>query len=388
MSKIISDFLIIGGGVIGLTVAIELKKRHKNLTVTILEKEFAVGLHASGRNSGVLHAGFYYSADSLKAKFTKEGNQALTEYCEEREIPINKCGKLVVVKNDTEIPGALELLSRAEKNGVELHKITEKEAKNIEPRVKTYEMALWSPSTSTVDPNQVMRSLVRDAEDLGIRILRNNSFNKSEVSAGYIVNTAGLYADKIAKEFGFSQNYTILPFKGLYLYGNNQESLSTNIYPVPNLKNPFLGVHFTKTIHNDIKIGPTAIPCLWREQYKMFDNFNFPEFYEGIKTMFPLLFSNNFNLIGLASEEMKKYWRSYLVNQAGELVKDVSKDSFTKWGKSGIRAQLVNIKEKSLVMDFCIEHDKKSLHVLNAVSPAFTCSISFSKYICDIIDQY
>src|SRR3954468_8257413 len=154
-----ADFLVIGGGIIGLSIARTLKRRFPNTVITLLEKEPQCGLHASGRNSGVIHAGFYYTADSLKAKFTRDGNRMLLQYCEEKKIPVNKCGKLVVAKDETELPQLDELLRRGKANGIVLQSITAKEAVAIEPRVKTFERAIFSPATSTADPVQVLQAM-------------------------------------------------------------------------------------------------------------------------------------------------------------------------------------------------------------------------------------
>src|SRR5690348_1315678 len=164
------DFLVIGGGVIGLSIARELRRRRTDARVLLIEKEPACGAHASGRNSGVLHAGFYYSPDSLKAKFTWQGNRLLTEYCESKGIPLNKCGKLVVAKDQTDHAGLDELARRGKLNGIPLESISEAEAKTIEPRVKTYERALFSPATSTVDPALVMAAMKNDAIKEGVQI--------------------------------------------------------------------------------------------------------------------------------------------------------------------------------------------------------------------------
>lgn len=163
------DFLVIGGGVIGVNLAIEARRRFPDATVTVLEKEADCGLHASGRNSGVLHAGFYYTADSLKARLTRDGNRQMTEYCEERGLGINRCGKLVIAKNDAELPVLDELLSRARHNGVELYEVSEQEAGEIEPLARFHKRALFSPSTATVDPRAVMQAFVADAGRAGIR---------------------------------------------------------------------------------------------------------------------------------------------------------------------------------------------------------------------------
>ena len=390
------DFLVVGGGVIGLNIARELRRKHTDAKVVLIEKEEAPGLHASGRNSGVLHAGFYYSADSLKARFTRIGNRALTEYCESKKIPINKCGKLVVAKNEAELPVLDELLSRGKANGVPLEAISEEEARKIEPRVKTCGRALFSPSTSSVDPSQVMAAMRADAETEGVELRtgaaylsRRNGVVKTSAGAydaGYVVNAAGLYADRIARDFGFARHYRILPFKGLYLYSDEPPgSLRTNIYPVPDLRNPFLGVHFTVTAAGKAKIGPTAIPAFWREQYEGFGNFSATELADILMRQAGLFFFAGFGFQRLALEELRKYYRPHLVRLSAELLEGVDAANYRHWGKAGIRAQLLDTRTRKLEMDFVFEHDERSMHVLNAVSPGFTCSLPFSRYICEHI---
>ncbi len=269
-----ADFLVVGGGIIGITIALELARRFPGETITLIEKERELGTHASGRNSGILHAGFYYSADSLKARFSREGNAALTRYCEERHLGINRCGKIVVARDQADLVGIEELLRRGRANGVPLEDITEAEAKEIEPRIRTFERAIFSPTTSAVDPVAVTLSLAADAKKAGVSLRRDTRYlgrdddrvrtNVGAIRCGYLVNAAGLYADRIARDYGFSADYRILPFKGVYLYADEGEVIRTNIYPVPNLANPFLGVHFTVTTAGRTKIGPTAIPALWR----------------------------------------------------------------------------------------------------------------------------
>lgn len=392
------DFVIIGAGVIGLSVALELKKRKPQYKIAILEKEENVGAHASGRNSGVLHAGFYYTADSLKAKFTRQGNQYLKEYCEKKKLRINNCGKLVVTKNEDDLKSLDELFARAKKNEVDFYDYSLEQARKIEPRVLTFKRAGWSPNTSVVDPNEVLKSLVSDALGLGIEITYNVKYQEYNgkqlvttngiVEADFYINTAGLYADKIAKDFGFSKDFTILPFKGLYLKCTaSDKKLNTNIYPVPNLNNPFLGVHHTLTVDGFSKIGPTAIPAFWREQYSGFDRFDFSEFFSITKSEIGLFFGSNPTFRNLAFEEIKKYNKKKLIQDSALQVSDVKTEDYGLWSKPGIRAQLLNTKTKKLEMDFKIEGDSKSLHVLNAVSPAFTCSQPFSEYICNLIGQ-
>jgi L-2-hydroxyglutarate oxidase LhgO len=392
-----TDFLILGGGIIGICVARELKRRFPDADVTLLEKEIACGLQASGRNSGIIHAGFYYSADSLKAKLTRAGNQAMIDYCEVKQIPLNRCGKLVVAKDEDDLPRLDELLRRGVVNGVPLENVTETEAREIEPRVKTHQRAIFSPSTASANPQRVIEEMTEDAKNDGITIrtgvrylrFRNGVVVTSQASftAGHVVNAAGLYADKIALDFGFSERYRILPFKGLYLYSDEPpNAFRTNIYPVPDLRNPFLGVHFTVKEDGRVKIGPTAIPALWREQYRGFDNFKFGEFIEVLFREAGLMLSSTFDFQKLALEEVQKYSRPRLVALASKLAHGVRPEHYRRWGEPGIRAQLLDIKNRKLEMDFVIEGDVHSTHLLNAVSPGWTCAIPFARYAVDQIE--
>jgi len=393
-----TDFLVIGGGVIGVSIARRLRILYPDSSVTLIEKEASCGLHASGRNSGVLHAGFYYSPDTLKAKFTRDGNAQLTAYCEEKRISLNRCGKLVVAKDAADLHALDELLKRGNANGIKLEELSEQDAKKIEPRAKTYQRALYSPTTSTVNPSAVLQALVAEAIADGVQINSGVAFVRKTggtvqttdclYEAGFVVNAAGLYADQIARQFGFSERYRILPFKGLYLYSDEPPgALRTNIYPVPDLRNPFLGVHFTVTNEGKAKIGPTAIPALWREQYSGVSRFSLAEFIEIAGRGLSLLGNAGFEFRRLAIEEVKKYSRRRMVRLAGELVEGVRLEDYSKWGRPGIRAQLLDIRKRRLEMDFVLEGDDRSMHVLNAVSPAFTCSHPFSQYVCDRIQQ-
>ncbi len=386
------DFLIIGAGIVGLTIALELKKQFSDSSITILEKEVQPGAHASGRNSGVLHAGFYYTSDSLKAQLCRDGNLAWRQYCKEKKLTINQCGKLVIARNENELKGLDELYKRGHINNVELEMISAKQAAEIESQMYTYERALWSPTTATVNPMEVVQSIQQDIAEAGISLLNDTAYiervnnrvitSNGEFEAGYIINAAGLYADKIAKDYGFSQDFKILPFKGLYLYANDDGlKLKTNIYPVPDLRNPFLGVHFTVTAENKTKIGPTAIPAFWRENYVGLEQFNLKEMIDILGIDASLFVANNFGFRKLAFNEMQKYSKKKLVKLAGTLLKNIDQNDFKQWGKPGIRAQLINIKTKELEMDFKFEGDDKSFHVLNAVSPAFTCALPFSELL-------
>jgi L-2-hydroxyglutarate oxidase LhgO len=243
----------------------------------------------------------------------------------------------------------------------------------------------------------VIEEMIEDAKNDGITIrtgvrylrFRNGVVVTSQASftAGHVVNAAGLYADKIALDFGFSERYRILPFKGLYLYSDEPpNAFRTNIYPVPDLRNPFLGVHFTVKEDGRVKIGPTAIPALWREQYRGFDNFKFGEFIEVLFREAGLMLSSTFDFQKLALEEVQKYSRPRLVALASKLAHGVRPEHYRRWGEPGIRAQLLDIKNRKLEMDFVIEGDVHSTHLLNAVSPGWTCAIPFARYAVDQIE--
>ena len=390
------DILVIGGGVIGTSVARALKRRYTDASVWVLDKEQSGHAHGSGRNSGVLHAGFYYHAESHKAAFTREGNRRLTEYCLERGLAINRCGKLVVTRSAADLDQLDELKRRGDANGVPLEVLSAAEAKAIEPRAKTVERALYSPSTASVDPASVVDAMQADARAEGVQWRSGVSYlgrqgdavltSAGAMTPGYVVNTAGLYADRIARDFGFSEHYRILPFKGLYLYADTDEPpLACHLYPVPDLANPFLGVHFTLTVEGRTKLGPTATPAFWREQYRGLDNFSWSELGEILMRQAGLFIGSEFDFKRLAVRELRKLQRGHLLQLSEALIEDLDAARYPTWGKPGIRAQLLDTRTKRLVMDFVFEGDARSFHVLNAVSPGFTCSLPFADHVCDRI---
>jgi L-2-hydroxyglutarate oxidase LhgO len=378
------DYLIVGAGIIGMTIAYELLKREPFSSVAIVEKEHDVAEHASGRNSGVLHAGFYYSAESLKAKFTVDGNRKMKQFCSDNGIFVNDTKKIVIAKDEIELEGLYELQRRAEVNGVETSIIDELEVKKIDSNIKTYKKALYSPSTASVDPKEVCYKLRDVLQERGVVFYFNTSFENSTLQYNYLINSAGAYADNIAKKFGLAKNYTMLPFKGIYLkYMENKTDIKTNIYPVPNLSNPFLGVHYTITVDGSIKIGPTAIPAFWRENYKGLANFSFSEFTEILYYASKLFILNSFNFRNLAFTEMKNYNSKIFIQKAKDMVYKIGNDF--RPIPAGIRAQLLNTTTNELIQDFVVEHKDSSTHILNAVSPAFTCSFAFAEHVVDEI---
>jgi L-2-hydroxyglutarate oxidase LhgO len=390
------DYVIIGSGIIGLSIARELTYRTPRSKILILEKESTIGAHSSGRNSGVLHTGFYYPTDSLKAKFTSQGNKEMTAYCHHNKLKVNPCGKVVVTTCETEIPTLHELAKRGIANASGITLIDDKELKEIEPNAKTISEALFSPHTATINPKQILNCIVKELTAKSVQINFNEGYKArivpnfivttkgNIVSAGTIINAAGLYADKIAQDFGYANKYTILPFKGIYLkHSGAIPPLKTNIYPVPNASLPFLGVHFTVTVDNAVKIGPTAIPAFWRENYQGLKNFNLKEAVSILGWESKLFLKNSFNFRTLALEEFKRYHKKYLLSLANSLVYNLNPSKFNLWTTPGIRAQLLNKETLGLVNDFIVEGDNESVHILNAVSPGFTCSFPFARFVVD-----
>ena len=391
------DFGVIGAGIVGLAMANRIRQIHPNATITIFDKEAAVGEHASGRNSGVLHAGFYYSPDSLKAALTRDGNKLLRDFCAEEEIAVKETGKVVVAQNSSAVAALQELHRRGNANGVVTELVTPEQLAELEPLAKTCEWALWSPNTAVANPLAVTQGLankvVREGTTLKLghevlRTLPNRIITSlGNYSVGHIINCAGLYADKIAKQFGYCDDYAMLPFKGLYWYGNwAPGTLQRHVYPVPDVRNPFLGVHLTVTIDGRAKIGPTAIPIFSRESYAGFGGLS-PKEVLNIVGIYPkFLSSKHHDVLGLIKTEMPKYSQRHLVSQAKALVPSVDPKDFKLRGKPGIRAQLLDIKNRKLEMDFVVRGDESSTHLLNAVSPAWTSALAMANHVCKKFD--
>ena len=388
-----ADLVVIGGGVVGLALADAWLARHPGDSVAVYDKENQLAAHASGRNSGVLHAGFYYAPDSLKARLTRDGNRMLKEFCHERGVAIREAGKVVVTTSEEQLPALMTLLERGQANGVELELINESGLAELEPLARTVGHALWSPNTAVASPAGVVEALAARVRERGGRVVLGNevtgagpgwvmSVLEGRVAAGHVINAAGLYADTVAHWFGFGQDYRMLPFKGLYWYGNWEPGrLQRHVYPVPDPRNPFLGVHLTVTVDGRAKIGPTAIPALWREDYGGTSGLRGNEFWDVVRSYPRFLTSKHHDVPGLLRAELPKYSRSYLVKQAAALVPSVRPADFTERGKPGVRAQLLHVPSGKLEMDFVVEGDERSTHMLNAVSPAWTSSLAVAEYV-------
>jgi len=383
---------IIGSGVIGLSVGISLLRIIPSLRVTIYEKELGLGYHASGRNSGVIHAGFYYSPETLKAKFCREGNEALIELITNNDLSLKRTGKVVVTKSVNELPNLLELYKRGSENGVELELLESTQLKNFEPLARSVDAFLWSPSTSVASPEEVISVLAREFEDLGGTILFKQDVQhisdnfltlaRNRVDIDLAINCAGTQAIKFAHEMGVGLELAQLPFIGLYRFTEHKNlPLQTLVYPLPDKDFPFLGVHFTVSIDGKTKVGPTAIPIIGGEQYKFFQGVTLRDLRQTAQSIKSLILKNSGQTVRLAGRELPNLQTKNLLSKAKDLVPTIA--SITAWEKykPGIRAQLIEINSGNFLQDFRIAKTKSVLHVLNSVSPGWTSSIPFGKWL-------
>ena len=391
------DHIIIGAGIIGISLGLAILERSPSKKVLIIDKENKPGVHASGRNSGVLHAGFYYSPDSLKAKFCRLGNLELRKFCKENNLRILETGKVVVCQDKQDVLRLEELYRRGVENGVDIELHSFQELSRIEPAAQTIDKFIWSPTTAVGSPKDVIEKLSEKFVKSGGKFLfnqkvklikKNNEVLIQTKSANYfakaIINSAGAYAAELAKQVNVGREYVCMPFLGAYkktnLLSQNPKRL---VYPVPNPVNPFLGVHTTITLNNELKIGPTAFPVIGKEQYKAIDGFSFKDLAEFLSSSRALLRSNSVNLLGLAQEEVLKLFTKPLLKRTQKLSDSLQINK--NWVKhpSGIRAQIINTKTKTIEMDYIVESDKNVVHVLNAVSPGWTSSLPFARWVVE-----
>jgi (S)-2-hydroxyglutarate dehydrogenase len=386
------DFVVIGGGIVGLSTARALLERHPGTRLLLLEKEGGWARHQTGHNSGVIHSGIYYKPGSYKAHFCREGARALVEFCRERGIEYEICGKVIVATEPGELPLLDALYERGLKNGLEVEKIGPGDLKELEPHASGL-AAIRVPSTGIVDFKKVAEAfaaLVREkggelrtgtrVEDISERgrevVVRTN---KGAFHARALVNCAGLYSDRVARLCRVEPGAKIVPFRGEYyeLRPEKRYLVKNLIYPVPNPNFPFLGVHFTRSIDGMVEAGPNAVLGLAREGYKKTD-FDLRDFVEEIT--YPALWR-------LA----RKNWRTGI----GEIHRSVSKKAFVRGLKklvpeveegdvipisAGVRAQALK-EDGAMVDDFLISEGENSVHVLNAPSPAATASIPIGQEI-------
>ena len=391
------DFLIVGAGIVGLTVARELRKRHPSASIVLLEKEDDVGMHASGRNSGVMHSGIYYGSSTLKAKVCSTGAARMRDFAVEHGIAYNRSGKVIIATSEQDLPVVERLLNNARENGINAERLDEAGVHQHEPHASPYKVGIYSPDTAVIDSKAVVRKLRELLERSGVQFrfgepvmaVREESktiqTSKGSYRYGFLFNCAGASADRVAKFFGLGTDYTLIPFKGIYykLRPERNELVRSNIYPVPDINLPFLGVHLTRVISGDVYVGPTAIPAFGRENYGILKGMELGESLKIGGELISMYLENQQNFRLLVHTEVRKYLKPYFVEAAQKLMAELRPDDLVACDKVGIRPQLVNTKKKSLEMDYIIEQTPHSLHVLNAISPAFTSSLAFAEWIVD-----
>jgi (S)-2-hydroxyglutarate dehydrogenase len=390
------DIIIVGGGIVGLTIARELVRRGVH-DVVILEKEPSLGVHASGRNSGVLHAGIYYVADSLKARFCARGARLMREYATLRSIPWRPCGKVIVATTSEQLPQLDALEQRARSNGIRVERVSSSRLAEIEPAARTVDFALHSPDTATIDSKAVLEALREDLTAAGVtfrfstRAIRIDAGARTiqtdggKIQYGHLINAGGLHADTLAHQCGAGSDYVLLPFRGAYqkLRPEAAARIRGMIYPVPDPALPFLGVHLTRTMTDDVLVGPTAMPAFGRENYQGLKGIAWAELPSLAARLARMVIGNRDHLLSHVGQEISKQFPHGLYKTARALMPSLQPGDLISNAKVGLRAQLMDLRTMKLVMDFVIEQGPHSTHVLNAVSPGFTASMAFAETVVD-----
>ena len=391
------DAVVVGGGIVGLSTAMRLKgEKFPDWKVAVVDKESELASHQTGHNSGVIHSGIYYRPDSQKARFCVAGVQALLRFCEENEIEYEQCGKVIVATHQDELDRLQSLHERGIANGVQgLEMIGPERLKEIEPHAMGIQ-ALWAPHTGIIDYRKVALAYAGRFKQSGGDIFTHAPVQKItpypdglalETPSGtlktkHVINCAGLYADRVAEMMGEKVDVRIIPFRGEYftLRPESRHLVKGMIYPVPDPRFPFLGVHYTRTIHGQVEAGPNAVLALRREGYRKSDwdpgelwgTLSFPGFWKMLAKYWK---------VGM-EEIRRSYSKKLFVRDLQRLVPDIQ-DTDLAPGGAGVRAQAVS-RNGAVLDDFRIIQGKEAVHVLNAPSPGATSSLAIGAYIVDL----
>ena len=393
------DVVVVGGGIIGLAVAMRLTQEFPRLKLAVVEKEAGLARHQTGHNSGVIHAGIYYAPGSQKANLCATGAGMLRHFCDERGIKYEMCGKVILAADESQLPALDELYRRGTANGAEgLEMISRERLAEIEPHAAGAK-AIFSPNTGIIDYTEVAEAYATEAMENGADIFtgaRVNGITPSdgrlniettggELPARHVINCAGLHADRVARMMGVDIGVRIIPFRGEYfsLRPGRAQLVNGLIYPVPDPRLPFLGVHFTRRIGSGVEAGPNAVLAFSREGYgktsfrpaDALETLTYPGFYRMARTYWKT---------GL-QEQYRSLVKAAFVRSLQALVPDVRSEDLHEPG-AGVRAQAVD-RNGRLLQDFSIAKTRGAIHVLNAPSPAATSSLAISRYIVDLAQK-
>lgn len=389
------DLVVVGAGILGLAVARELLARRPGLSVTVLEREPDVGFHQTGHNSGVIHAGIYYAPGSLKAKLCVAGARAMYEFCEEHGVAHERCGKVIVARDESEIPGLDELERRGRENGVPgLRRLSASELAEVEPHCRGV-AALHSPNTGIADFPGVARALAAQLESQGVTVATGAGVEGvaqngtrlavrhglGETRARFAVFCAGGWSDRLAVMAGASPEPRIVPFRGAYLRlrPERRELVRSLIYPVPDPSLPFLGVHLTRHTSGDVLVGPTALLAPARDAYSLARprarDLAATLAWPGSWRMFRRFWRTGLTEIRHATS------RRAFVRAAADYVPDL-RTGDVEFAFAGVRAQALG-RDGALVDDFVVHETDRAIHVRNAPSPAATSSLAIARLIAD-----
>jgi L-2-hydroxyglutarate oxidase len=393
------DYAIIGGGIVGLSVAWTMLKRNPRLRIAVLEKEEAWARHQTGRNSGVIHSGIYYKPGSLKARLCREGNRRLVEFCDTYGIRYEVCGKVIVATTPAEVPLLESLYGRGITNGLAVERLSASQVQEIEPEVSCVS-GLHVLSTGIVDFAEVCRKLAEliEAEGaelrLGAEVRRIHAESGQRVletsqgalTARRIINCAGLHSDRVAKLAGARPGARIVPFRGEYyeLKPERRWLVRNLIYPLPDPRFPFLGVHFTRMIDGSVHAGPNAVLSLKREGYDrtsfdlrdLVDTLTYPGFWR---------MAAKYAKVGF-EEFHRSFSKEAFVRSLQKLIPDIREDDLVP-AEAGVRAQALR-PDGSLVDDFLIIKEPAAIHVCNAPSPAATAALEIGRAIVGQIFEF
>ena len=389
------DVVVVGAGILGLAVARELRERRPGLKIAVLEREDRIAAHQTGHNSGVIHAGIYYEPGSLKAKLCAEGAAELYRFCDERGVPVERCGKLIVARDASELGRLEELERRGRANGVPgLRRLTAEVLRNIEPHCRGL-AALHSPATGIVDFAAVAKALADELLERDVELFNGCCVegmhagsarlalrhSRGETATRFAVFCAGAWADRLAVQAGADPDPRIVPFRGAYLLLKPERRylVRSLIYPVPDPSLPFLGVHLTRHIRGEVSLGPTALLAPGRDAYRLSrvrpGDLVAMLAWPGSWRLFRRWWRTGLTEIGHALS------RRALARAASGYVPELRPDDFEP-GFVGIRGQALG-RDGRLVDDFVFSETERALHVRNAPSPAGTCSLAIARLIAD-----